>query len=63
MQPIVAESVPRRARAIVFATVLATFAFLMLAPPSPEPVRNRGQHRLGVGKCPHAKVVRVLQYH
>jgi hypothetical protein len=62
MQPILAESAPHRGRAIAFAAVLATFALLVFAPPSPEPSTYRGYKRLpGTGKCPHAKVVHIYQ--
>jgi hypothetical protein len=64
MQPILAESAPHRGRALVFALVLATFAFFTLAPSSPEPSRYRGYHRLpGTGRCPHAKVVHAKTVH
>jgi hypothetical protein len=64
MQPILAESAPHRGRALVFAVVLAAFAFAAIAPslaPAPLP-QTRSYHRLpGTGKCPHAKHVKHVK--
>ena len=49
MQPIPAESVPHRGRAIVFAAVLALFAFgaaAAIAAPRHHPRHHRQHHRL-----------------
>jgi hypothetical protein len=59
MQPILAESVPHRGRAVALAVVFTLFASLAALAATSRQVRSHGRHHLRHGMCPHPAYVYV----